>query len=36
MVELVFGLHHVSFGSDQGKFQDGRASVWASPCEFRW
>ena len=35
-VKLVLGLHHVSQGGDQGKFLDGEASVWASPCEFQW
>ena len=36
VVKLVMGLHHVSQGGKQGEFQDGGASVWASPCEFRW
>ena len=31
VVELVYGLHHVSSGSDQGKFLCGKASIWASP-----
>ena len=31
MVQLVCGLHHVSFGGDQGKFLGGEASAWASP-----
>ena len=36
VVKLVMELHHVSQGSIQGEFRDDRASVWASPCEFRW
>ena len=36
VVKLVMELHHVSQGSNQGEFRDGKASVWASPCEFRW
>ena len=36
MVELVCGLHHVSSRGDQGKIRDGGASMWASPCQFRW
>ena len=36
VVKLVMELHHVSQGGMQGKFRDGGASVWASPCEFRW
>ena len=31
MVELVCGLHHMSFGGDQGKSLSGGASAWASP-----
>ena len=33
MVELVCGLHHVSFGGDQGKFLSSEARAWASPKE---
>ena len=33
MVELVCGVHHVSSGGGQGKFQSGEASAWASPRE---
>ena len=29
-VKLVCGLHHVSYGGDQGKFLCGGASAWAS------
>ena len=36
VMKLVMELHHVSQGGMQGKFRDGGASVWASPCEFRW
>ena len=36
VVKLVMELHHVSQGGKQGEFRDGGASVWASPCEFRW
>ena len=36
VVKLVMELLHVSQGGKQGEFRDGRASVWASPCEFRW
>ena len=36
VVKLVMELHHVSQGANQGEFRDGGASVWASPCEFRW
>ena len=36
VVKLVMELHHVSQGGKQGEFWDGGASVWASPCEFRW
>ena len=36
VVKLVMELHHVSFGGDQGKIRDGGASMWTSPCEFRW
>ena len=36
VVKLVMELHHVSQGSNQGEFRNGGASVWASPCEFRW
>ena len=36
VVKLAMELHHVSQGGKQGEFQDGGASVWASPCEFRW
>ena len=32
VVKLVMGLHHVNQGGNQGEFQDGEASVWASPC----
>ena len=35
-MKLVMGLHHVSQGGNQREFRDGGASVWASPCEFRW
>ena len=31
MKELVYGLHHVSSGGDQGKFLSGGTSAWASP-----
>ena len=31
MVELLFGLHHMSSGGDKGKFLSGGASAWASP-----
>ena len=34
VVKLVMGLHHVSQGGKQREFWYGRASVWASPCEF--
>ena len=34
VAKLVMGLYHVSQRGKQGKFQDGGASVWASPCEF--
>ena len=34
--EASDGAPHVSQGGKQGEFQDGGASVWASPCEFRW
>ena len=30
MVELVYGLDHVSSGGDQRKFLSGGASAWAS------
>ena len=30
MVELVCGLHYVSFDDCQGKFPSGEASAWAS------
>ena len=33
MVELVYGLHHVSSGADQGKFLSSETSAWASPRE---
>ena len=33
MVKLVHGLHHVSSGSDQGKFLSGEANAWTSPRE---
>ena len=36
VVKLVMELHHVSQGDKQGEFRDGGASVWASPCKFRW
>ena len=36
VVKLVMELYHVSQGGKQGEFRDGGASVWASPCEFRW
>ena len=36
VVKLEMGLHHVSQGGNQGEFRDGGASMWASPCEFRW
>ena len=36
VVKLVMELHHVSQGGKQGELRDGGASVWASPCEFRW
>ena len=36
VVKLVMELHHVSQGGKQGEFQDGEASVWASPREVRW
>ena len=36
VVKLVMELHHVSQGGNQGEFLDSGASVWASPCEFRW
>ena len=36
VVKLVMELHHVSQGGKQGEFRNGGASVWASPCEFRW
>ena len=36
VVKLVMELHHVSQKGRQGEFRDGGASVWASPCEFRW
>ena len=36
VVKLVMELHHVSQGGKQGEFRDGEASVWVSPCEFRW
>ena len=36
VVKLVMELHHVSQGGKQEEFRDGGASVWASPCEFRW
>ena len=35
VVKLVMELHHMSQGGKQGEFQDGGASVWASPYEFR-
>ena len=31
MVELLSGLHHVSFGGDKGKFLSDGASAWALP-----
>ena len=34
VVKRVMELHHMSQGGKQGKFRDGGASVWASPCEF--
>ena len=30
MVELICGPHHVSPGSEKGKFLSGGASAWAS------
>ena len=36
VVKLVMEFHHMSQWGKQGEFQDGGASVWASPCEFRW
>ena len=33
MVELVYGLHHVTSGGDQGKFLSSGASTWTSPRE---
>ena len=36
VVKLVMELHHVNQGGKQGELRDGGASVWASPCEFRW
>ena len=36
VVKLVMELHHVSQGGKRGELRDGGASVWASPCEFRW
>ena len=36
VVKLVMELHHVSQRGKQGEFRDGGASVWASPCDFRW
>ena len=36
VVKLVMELYHVSQGGKQGDLRDGGASVWASPCEFRW
>ena len=36
VVKLVIELHHGSQRSKQGEFWDGGASMWASPCEFRW
>ena len=36
VMKLVMELHHMSQGGKQGEFQDGGASVWASPYEFRW
>ena len=36
VVKLVMKLHHVGQRGKQGEFRDGGASVWASPCEFRW
>ena len=35
MVELVYGLHYVSSGSDQGKFLNGGTNAWASSEEFQ-
>ena len=29
MVELVCGLHHVSYSGDQEKFLSGEANAWA-------
>ena len=36
VVKLVMELHHVSQEGKQEELRDGGASVWASPCEFRW
>ena len=33
--EAIDGVYHVSQGGNQGEFRDDRASMWASPCEFR-
>ena len=36
VVKLVMAFHHMSHGGDQGEFQDGATSMWASPCESWW